>query len=132
MTESEALRARVHSMESALTEVRGELAAQKDHNARLIATLRDAREQIVTLKSEVDRLGQPPSGFATFLAAHDDGTVDIMSAGKKLRVSVSPAIDIDALSPGAEVMLNETLNVIDVLAFEDTGCLLYTSPSPRD
>ena len=121
MTESEALRARVHSMESALTEVRGELAAQKDHNARLIATLRDAREQIVTLKSEVDRLGQPPSGFATFLAAHDDGTVDIMSAGKKLRVSVSPAIDIDALSPGAEVMLNETLNVIDVLAFEDTG-----------
>jgi proteasome-associated ATPase len=112
---------RAGSVEAALTEVRGELAAQKDHNQRLIATLREAREQIVTLKAEVDRLSEPPSGFGTFLAAHDDGTADIVSAGRKLRVAVSPAIALVQLRPGQEVMLNESLNVIDVRAFEDTG-----------
>jgi len=121
MTESEGLLSRVHTLESALSEVRGELAAQKDHNQRLITTLRDAREQIVTLKAEVDRLGEPPSGFGTFLEAHDDGTADIVSSGRKLRVAVSPTISADDLRPGQEVMLNESLNVIDVRSFEDTG-----------
>jgi proteasome-associated ATPase len=32
-------------------------------NERLVRTLRDAREQIVTLKSEVDRLAQPPAAY---------------------------------------------------------------------
>ena len=121
MTESEPLQSRIGSLESALNEVRGELAAQKDHNQRLISTLRDAREQIVTLKAEVDRLGEPPSGFATFLVQYGDGTADVMASGKKLRVALSPAIDADALRPGQEVMLNESLNVIDVRSFEDTG-----------
>ncbi len=121
MGESDGWQVRVHGLEMALTEVRGELAAQKDHNARLIATLREAREQIVTLKEEVDRLGEPPSGFATLLARHDDGTADIVSAGKKLRVALSPAIDAERLHPGQEVLLNESLNVIEALAFEDVG-----------
>jgi proteasome-associated ATPase len=121
MSDHEVPSARVPSAEAALTELRGELAAQKDHNQRLIATLRDAREQIVTLKAEVDRLSEPPSGFATFLTAHDDGSADIVSSGRKLRVAVSPAIDLSGLRPGQEVMLNETMNVIDVRAFEDTG-----------
>jgi len=54
MTEADGWAARVHGLESAVTELRSELAAQKDHNSRLTATLRDAREQIVTLKAEVD------------------------------------------------------------------------------
>jgi len=121
MTESDALMSRVRALESALTEVRGELAAQKDHNQRLIGTLRDAREQIVTLKAEVDRLAEPPSAFATFLKGHDDGTADIVSSGKKLRVAVSPTVSLDELRRGQEVMLNESMNVIDVRDFEDTG-----------
>jgi proteasome-associated ATPase len=121
MSEADGWPARVHGLETALTEVRGDLAAQKDHNARLISTLRDAREQIVTLKDEVDRLGDPPSGFATLLRRYDDGTADIVSAGRKLRVALSPTIDVERLMPGQEVMLNESLNVIDALAFEDTG-----------
>jgi proteasome-associated ATPase len=107
------------TLEAALREVRGELAAQKDHNQRLISTLRDAREQIVALKTEVDRLGEPPSGFATVVTAHDDGTADVVSSGRKLRVAVSPGAG--ALAPGQEVLLNEAMNVISARAFEDTG-----------
>jgi proteasome-associated ATPase len=121
MSETDSWQARVFGLETALTEVRGELAAQKDHNSRLIATLRDAREQIVTLKAEVDRLGEPPSGFGTFVARHEDGTADIVSSGRKLRVAISPAIELDSLRPGQEVMLNESLNVIEALAYEETG-----------
>ncbi len=102
-------------------QLRGELAAQKDHNARLIATLRDAREQIVVLKAEVDRLAEPPSGYGTFLELHDDGTVDIMASGKKMRVSVSPAVDSASLRPGQEVMLNEALNVVADQSYESVG-----------
>jgi proteasome-associated ATPase len=87
----------------------------------LISTLRDAREQIVTLKAEVDRLAEPPSGYGTLLAQLDDGSVDIMASGKKLRVSVSPAVDVASLTPGREVMLNETMNIIGVREYEDVG-----------
>ncbi len=102
-------------------DLQAELAAQRDHNERLISTLRDAREQIVTLKAEVDRLAEPPSGYGTLLSRLDDGSVDIMASGKKLRVSVSPAVDIASLTPGREVMLNETMNIIGVREYEDVG-----------
>jgi proteasome-associated ATPase len=109
------------ALATALTEVRGELAALKDHNSRLTQTLRDAREQIVTLKAEVDRLSEPPSGFGTFLERNADGSADIHTGGRKLRVSMSPDIDAASLQPGQEVMLNESMNVVAVRTFEDIG-----------
>jgi proteasome-associated ATPase len=98
-----------------------ELASQKDHNARLVATLREAREQIVVLKAEVDRLGEPPSGYGTFLLLHDDGTADIIASGKKLRVAVSPALEASSLVSGQEVLLNEAMNIIAERDFEVVG-----------
>ena len=115
------LHSRLASLETALNQVRGELAAQKDHNTRLVGTLREAREQIVTLKEEIDRLSEPPSGYGTFLARHDDGTVDIMAGGRKLRVAVSPHVDAATLVRGCEVMLNEAMHVIAHRDFEDVG-----------
>jgi len=104
-----------------LMHIQGELAAARDHNERLITTLRDAREQIVSLKTEVDRLAQPPSGFATILVAHEDSTADIMASGKKLRVGVSPSIDIADLVLGREVLLNESMNIISIRDYDETG-----------
>ncbi len=97
------------------------LAAVTAHNERLAATLRDAREQIITLKEEVDRLAQPPTGFGTFLTRNEDDTVDVFTGGRKLRVTVSPAVDLDALTKGQEVMLNEAMNVVAALRFEEVG-----------
>ena len=75
-----------------LMRINGELAAARDHNERLITTLRDAREQIVSLKTEVDRLAQPPSGFATILVAYEDATADII-ASEKLTSSAGSSQD---------------------------------------
>lgn len=107
--------------QSDISRLQGELASQRDHNARLIATLREAREQIVTLKSEVDRLAEPPGGFGTVLTAHTDSTADIMVMGKKVRVAVSPEVDRALLTLGREVLLNETLNIVGVLEFDNIG-----------
>jgi len=107
--------------ESRLAEAERSLAAVTAQNERLAATLRDAREQILRLREEVDRLAQPPAGFGTFLSTNEDGTIDVFTGGRKLRVTVSPAVDVDALRRGQEVMLNEALNVVDALAFEKVG-----------
>jgi proteasome-associated ATPase len=108
-------------VEQRLIDTQRSLAAVTAQNERLAATLREARDQITTLKEEVDRLAQPPTGFGTFLGRNDDDTVDVFTGGRKLRVTVSPAVDIEALTKGQEVMLNEALNVVAALQFEQVG-----------
>ena len=44
------------------------------------------------MKDEIDRLAQPPSGYGVFLEQFDDGTVDVFTGGRKLRVAVSPDV----------------------------------------
>ncbi|GII51797.1 proteasome-associated ATPase [Planotetraspora thailandica] len=108
-------------IEERLHEVQAQVAALTSQNERLVSTLKEARDQIVALKEEVDRLAQPPSGFGVFLEAREDGTIEVFTGGRKLRVNVSPAVDVDSLKRGQEVMLNEALNVVEALGFEDVG-----------
>ena len=108
-------------LEYRLAETQAAVAGLTSQNERLADMLRDARDQILTLKEEVDRLAQPPAGFGVFLARCDDDTVDVFTAGRKLRVSVSPNVDLDSLHRGQEVLLNEALNVVSALAFEQVG-----------
>jgi proteasome-associated ATPase len=113
----------VHSrlVEQRLIDTQRSLAALTAQNERLAQTLREARDQITTLKEEVDRLAQPPAGFGTFLARNEDDSIDVFTGGRKLRVNVSPSIDLDELQRGQEVMLNEALNVVAALDFEKVG-----------
>jgi proteasome-associated ATPase len=110
-----------HALEQRLIDTQRSLAAVTAQNERLAGTLREARDQILTLKEEVDRLAQPPTGFGTFLARNDDDSVDVFTGGRKLRVTVSPAVDLAGLTKGQEVMLNEALNVVAALKFEEIG-----------
>ncbi|WP_370288055.1 proteasome ATPase, partial [Nocardioides sp.] len=109
------------SLEVRLADAQRSLAAVTAQNDRLASTLREARDQILKLKEEVDRLAQPPAGFGTFLARNDDDTVDVFTGGRKLRVTVSPAVELDELRKGQEVMLNEALNVVAAMEFETVG-----------
>ncbi|CAK7282213.1 MULTISPECIES: proteasome ATPase [Streptomyces] len=108
-------------LEERIVELQTNLAGVSAQNERLANTLREARDQIVALKEEVDRLAQPPAGFGVFLQANEDGTADIFTGGRKLRVNVSPSVELDELRRGQEVMLNEALNVVDAMEFERVG-----------
>ena len=126
--EVEALRRRLsesprhlRALEERVADLQTNLAAVTTQNERLVATLKEARDQIVTLKEEVDRLAQPPAGFGVFLQRNDDDTVDIFTGGRKLRVAVSPGVETEELVRGQEVMLNEAMNVVAALEFEQLG-----------
>jgi proteasome-associated ATPase len=56
-----------------------------------------------------------------YLGRYDDGTVDVFTGGRKLRVAVSPAVEVDDLRRGQEVLLNDALNVVLAQGFERAG-----------
>ena len=111
----------VRLLEERLRETEASLTSVTSQNERLAATLREARDQIVALKEEVDRLAQPPSGFGVFLEAIDESTADVFTGGRKMRVNVSPNVELDGLKPGQEVVLNEALNVVIAQGYEKAG-----------
>ena len=112
------------ALDQRLADTQARLGSTTAQNERLTATLREARDQILTLKEEVDRLAQPPTGFGTVISINDDETVDVFTGGRKLRVNVSPSVEAAGLSRGQEVMLNEALNIVAALDYEQVGELV--------
>ncbi|MFL6064782.1 MAG: proteasome ATPase [Friedmanniella sp.] len=108
-------------LERRLADARQDARTTAANNERLASTLREARDQIVALKTEVDRLAQPPASFGVFLADTGEHTADIYTSGRKMRVSVSPEVDLDTVAPGREVMINEAMNVVAALDFDQVG-----------
>lgn len=101
-----------------------ELALLSARNERITEALVAARDQIIELKRQLDELAKPPGTYATFLSARADGTVDIISAGRKMHVGSSPTLDVHHLRPGQEVMLNEALTVVEAGGYEEVGELV--------
>ncbi|MCE2528169.1 MAG: proteasome ATPase [Actinomycetia bacterium] len=112
---------RVRTLEERLLETKGQLAKAVSQNEKLTYTLREAREHISALRDEVDKLTQPPSAYGTFLGRNDDGTVDVFSGGRKMRVALHPEIESEELNRGQEVVLNESLNVVLSRVGDGTG-----------
>ncbi|ORW07863.1 proteasome ATPase [Mycobacterium kyorinense] len=104
----------VHQLEARIDS----LAAR---NSKLMETLKEARQQLLALREEVDRLGQPPSGYGVLLATHDDDTVDVFTSGRKMRLTCSPNIDVNLLKKGQTVRLNEALTVVEAGTYESVG-----------
>ncbi|BBZ67602.1 proteasome-associated ATPase [Mycolicibacterium insubricum] len=90
-------------------------------NSKLMETLKEARQQLLALREEVDRLGQPPSGFGVLLGIADEETVDVFTSGRKMRLTVSPNIDVDTLRKGQTLRLNEALTVVEAGSYESVG-----------
>jgi proteasome-associated ATPase len=112
----------IHLLEKRLAETNTELTRSRENNEVLDRTLREAREQLVTLKEEVEKLTQPPSSFGVFLRSYeDDGSADVFTNGRKLRVNVSPEVTLGEIRRGQEVMLNEALNIIGVYSYDVQG-----------
>ena len=112
---------RVRTLEERLLETKGQLAKAVSQNEKLTYTLREAREHISALRDEVDKLTQPPSAYGTLLGRNEDGTVDVFSGGRKMRVALHPEIESEELSRGQEVVLNESLNVVLSRVGDGTG-----------
>jgi proteasome-associated ATPase len=111
----------VRLLEERLAEASAAVAQLTERNAKLVETLREARSQLLALREEVDRLAQPPSGYGVFLGGFEDGSVDVFTSGRRMRVAVSPAVEVPQLRRGQSVRLNEALTVVEAGTFESTG-----------
>jgi proteasome-associated ATPase len=112
---------RVRTLEERLLETKGQLAQALSQNEKLSATLREAREHIAALREEVEKLTMPPSGYGTFLGVNEDASVDVFTAGRKMRVAMHPQIDASELRKGQEVVLNESFNVVLARGIDMSG-----------
>jgi proteasome-associated ATPase len=112
---------RTRQLEERLLETKGLLSQEVEKNEKLSHALRGARENIASLRDEVDKLSQPPSAYGVVVGKNDDGTVDVLTSGRKMRVNLHPDIDIDTLARGAEVVLNESFNVVTARSAEGAG-----------
>ncbi len=112
---------RLHILEERLHETKGLLAREIAKNEKLSYSMREYREHIAELRGEVAKLTQPPSGYGVVVGKNDDGTVDVLTNGRKMRVTTHPEIEIDGLERGAEVVLNDSLNIVLARRSEITG-----------
>ena len=108
-------------LEQRLAEASEQVNQLTERNNKLVETLREARSQLLTLREEVDKLAQPPSGYGVFITAYEDSTVDVFTSGRKMRVAVSPNVEIESLRRGQSLRLNEALTVVEAGDFERAG-----------
>lgn len=112
---------RVNELEGDLERTRERLERATGQNDKLAAVLEEARQQLGVLREEVDKLTAPPNNFGSVLQVNVDGTIDVLTGSRKLRVSAQPSVEVKELQVGQEVILNEAFNIIDVRDFEPAG-----------
>jgi proteasome-associated ATPase len=108
-------------LEEKLLETKNDLAKAMGQNQKLADTLRAEKDRIEALAQEVEKLSQPPAAFGVFLGTNDDGTIDVFTSGRKMRVNAAPEIDRARFVPGSQVILNDAMNVVEVLEPDRQG-----------
>ncbi len=108
-------------LEERLLEQKAQLRRAAEQNERLTSVLEEAREQLAVLREEVEKLTMPPNPFGIVVGVNEDGTIDVLTAGRKMRVNAQPTIEVKQLLRGQEVLLNESFNIVDVRHFDPTG-----------
>src|SRR5438132_9382276 len=111
----------VKILEERLVQSRSDLSKALAQNEKLVSTLKAERDKIEGLKEEVEKLTKPPASFGVYLGTNEDGSVDVFTAGRKMRVNVDPEIETTKFRRGAEIILNEALNVVEVLDEDKQG-----------
>src|SRR5918995_3851219 len=111
----------VQLLEEKLIETRDALARASGQNEKLADALRGEKDRIEALAEEVEKLSQPPATFGVFIKSNDDGSVDVVTAGRKMRVMPAPTLETEELRSGAQVILNDALNVVEILAPDGAG-----------
>ncbi|MEK6533392.1 MAG: proteasome ATPase [Nitrospirota bacterium] len=122
--EVDKLRVQIQSMEEEIRRLyqsRYQLDHATKQNDKLVATLQEAKAQIEALRAEIEKLTAPPSSYAIYSSMNADGTANVFVSGRKMKVSLLPAINSKELRRGQEVVLNEALNVIEAKGFDVQG-----------
>jgi len=97
------------------------LSAEVEKNHRLEYALRELREEVVQLGERVEKLTRPPSPYGIVVGRNPDDQFDVLVNGRKLRVSVGGSIDCDTIELGSEVLLNDSMSIVEARHPESAG-----------
>jgi proteasome-associated ATPase len=97
------------------------LKAEVEKNHRLEYALRELREEVVQLGERVEKLTRPPSPYGIVVGRNPDDHFDVLVNGRKLRVSVGGNIDCDTIELGSEVLLNDSMSIVEARHPEHAG-----------
>jgi len=97
------------------------LRAEVEKNHRLEYALRELREEVVQLGERVEKLTRPPSPYGIVVGRNPDDHFDVLVNGRKLRVSVGGNIDCDTIELGSEVLLNDSMSIVEARHPEHAG-----------
>ena len=82
---------------ASLADSKIQIARLTGQNEKLSYTLREAREHIASLRDEVDKLTRAPGSYGTVVGINTDQTVDVLTNGRKIRVTAHTDVDLDHL-----------------------------------
>ena len=111
----------VKVLEEQILQTRSDLHRAMAQNEKLVSVLQAERDKLESLKEEVEKLTQPPATFGVYLRDNEEGSVDIFTGGRKMRVNVDPELERSRFRKGVEVILNEALNVVEILDHDIQG-----------
>lgn len=128
----------INILRDKLRHIDRQLAAATQNNSKLVTMLEAAKAEILRLKGALEQEGQPPYSFGTVVQinprrlptagssgqAATEESVDIFNAGRKMRVGISPLVNVNQLAVGQEVLLNEALLIVAGLGYERAGELV--------
>jgi proteasome-associated ATPase len=91
-------------------------------NAKLTELLKASRDKLDELNGRLEALAEPPSTYGVLLEiAEDATTAEVHTAGRRMRLMVSPFVNRSDLQPGTLVRLGEGQQVVEVCGYTDSG-----------
>lgn len=90
-------------------------------NAKLVELLQASRAKLEEMNGRLEALAEPPSTYGTLLEANRDLSAEVFTAGRRMRLMVSPHVPQHELVPGAMVRLGEGQQVVEVTGQPDFG-----------
>ncbi|MBP3087610.1 proteasome ATPase [Corynebacterium sp. sy017] len=122
-----------HNSDSSSAELQRTVNELVQRNQKLAQLLKASRDKLSVLTAQVEELATPPSTYGTFLELSPSSTTtssttaEVFTAGRKMRLAISPLVDTSALVAGVQVRLGEANQIVEVCEFSTTGELATLS-----
>lgn len=90
-------------------------------NQKLVDMLKASRAKLEEINGRLEALAEPPSTYGTLLEVGRGHTAEVFTAGRKMRLMVSPLVSPAELLPGTTVRLGEGQQVVEATGYQDSG-----------